>query len=317
MNDPAPRAVLDHVLRLVAGAECGESLVLRGSMAMLARVGDGARPPRDLDWIVLASRATPIDDLDPYPYVNQLDVARNWPEAAHGAGRPKMWTFEDLDTGGLKPRLPPEGLHWLTVEETAEDLNRPHDDVIDLIRAQPRVDGGVILDVQNASYDARWAYAYNQDEGGGGGVRVLVPWRAGDGRDGTLQLDFAYDEVLPETPALTAVPREGGGQPTVLWAATTALSLMWKLQWLATDQVDHGYVEGKDLYDAVLLAELDSTVLSSRLQHALRSRLPDPEVLNPDTVRGWAVDWSSLNVHSGRQGWLDRLATALDVLLED
>ena len=81
MNDPAPRAALDRVLRLVAGAECGKSLVLRGSVAMLARV-DAARPPRDLDWIVLASQATPIDDLDPYPYVNQLDwrgTGPRWP----------------------------------------------------------------------------------------------------------------------------------------------------------------------------------------------------------------------------------------------
>ena len=92
MTDAAHRAALDHVLRLVAAAECGESLVLRGSMAMLAWIGDGARPPRDLDWIVRASQATPIDDLDPYPYVSQLDAARMWPEVAHGAGRSKIWT---------------------------------------------------------------------------------------------------------------------------------------------------------------------------------------------------------------------------------
>ena len=103
----------------------------------------------------------------------------------------------------------------------------------------------------------------------------------------------------------------------MVWAATASLSLLWKLQWLATDHVNRGHVDGKDLYDAVLLAELGSTGFSPRLRHTLRSRVPDPGVLRPDAVRGWSVDWSSLNVHSGTQGWPDRLATALDVLLQE
>jgi hypothetical protein len=39
------RLALDHILGLVAGAPCGESLILRGSMTMLAWAGDRARPP--------------------------------------------------------------------------------------------------------------------------------------------------------------------------------------------------------------------------------------------------------------------------------
>jgi hypothetical protein len=102
---------------------------------------------------------------------------------------------------------------------------------------------------------------------------------------------------------LTAVPCASAPEPTVVWAATASLSLLWTLQWLATDQVNRGHVEG------------NSTELSPRLRHTLRCHVPDPDVLRPDAVRGRAVDWSSLNVHSGTQGWLDRLATALDVPL--
>ena len=326
MNDTAHRAALDHVLRLVAEADCGDSLILRGSMAMLAWVGNGARPPRDLDWIVRPSNAMPVDDRHPYPYLEQLDSVQLWPEVAHGAGRPKIWMFEDLDTGGFYPRLPPEGLHWLTAAELDGDVSRPHDDVIAAVRAQPLAAGGVVLDVDNATFDSRWTYAYSDgDEGDaprevnadeGGGIRVVIPWRVEDGPTGSVQVDFSYDEVLPEPPVLAAVPCEDTPEPTVVWAATAAASLVWKLQWLGTDQVRRGSSEGKDLYDAVLLAELSSTEISPRLRHALRSRVPDADVLRPEAVRQWTIDWSSLNVHSGTQGWLDRLATALAVLLD-
>lgn len=59
----ARRSALDHLLGIVANAECGESLVLRGSMTMLAWVGEAARPPGDLDWIVRPLAGVPLDDL--------------------------------------------------------------------------------------------------------------------------------------------------------------------------------------------------------------------------------------------------------------
>src|SRR5262249_45626939 len=133
VTDVAPhRAVLEHVLSLIVAAPCGESLVLRGSTTMLAWAGPDAREPRDLDFVVRPLAGPPLDDLDPYPYVDSLDTARLWPETAHGAGRPQLWTFEDLDTGGLKPRVPPEGLRWMAGEETAL-VDRPHEDIVRLI----------------------------------------------------------------------------------------------------------------------------------------------------------------------------------------
>lgn len=73
------RRALDHILELVAGHPCGDSLVLRGSMAMLAWVGDRARPPGDIDWVVRPLAGAPVDSRSPYPYVQNLDQVRLWP----------------------------------------------------------------------------------------------------------------------------------------------------------------------------------------------------------------------------------------------
>ncbi|HEY0700569.1 MAG TPA: nucleotidyl transferase AbiEii/AbiGii toxin family protein [Micromonospora sp.] len=301
------RAALDHVLGLVAGAPCGESLVLRGSMTMLAWVGDRARPPGDLDWVVRPPAGVPVDDLSPYPFVDRLDPVRLWPAVAHGAGRYQIWTFEEYDTGGFAPRVPPEGLHWVTAEELC-CVDRPHLDVLDLVRERPRTDGGMVFDPDAATVDATWGYAYESADGaGGGGVRITLPWHT-SGERGDIQLDFAYDEQLPDPPTFVAVPRGDGGPPTVVWSASRELSLTWKVQWLATDRTRDGRVAGKDLYDAVLLAELAGTWLPDRLRRrVLRS------VSDPDAVRGWAVDWTGLAGHvtGGPREWLDRLAEAL------
>jgi hypothetical protein len=131
---------------------------------------------------------------------------------------------------------------------------------------------------------------------------VLVPWRAGD-LTGTVQLDFAFDEPLPEPPVLTAVPRGAGGTPTPAWTASRALSLLWKLQWLAEDQTREGAARGKDVYDAVLLGELDGVTLPPRLR-----RLLPP--LDVQKIRTMTVDWSSHEVHDP-ESWLDRLAWAV------
>jgi len=105
-----PRAALDHVLALVAESAWAEALVLRGSAALPAWIGAAARPPGDLDWIVRPLTLTPRDELDPYPFVDRLARVQHWPEAVHGAARNEMWEFEEFDTGGRHPRLPPEGL---------------------------------------------------------------------------------------------------------------------------------------------------------------------------------------------------------------
>jgi hypothetical protein len=78
------------------------------------------------------------------------------------------------------------------------------------------------------------------------GRRMLLPWSAPGLPGGHVQLDFVFNEELPEPPEPVELP---GG--TVLSAASPALSLAWKLMWL----IDDIHPQGKDLYDAVLLAE--------------------------------------------------------------
>src|SRR5690349_15109693 len=89
------RAAADHVLRLIGDCDCVDSLVLRGSMTLLAWAPEQAREPGDLDFVVRPVAGVPVDDLHPYPYVNQ--------PAEIGA-------FDEVETGALHPRLPPEGL---------------------------------------------------------------------------------------------------------------------------------------------------------------------------------------------------------------
>ncbi|MEX3100020.1 MULTISPECIES: nucleotidyl transferase AbiEii/AbiGii toxin family protein [unclassified Streptomyces] len=78
------------------------------------------------------------------------------------------------------------------------------------------------------------------------GRRLVLPWTAPGLPGGHVQLDFVFGERLPEEPEPVELP--GGA---VLLGATPALSLAWKVLWLTLDT----YSQGKDLYDAVLLAE--------------------------------------------------------------
>jgi hypothetical protein len=47
----ARRAVIDHLLRLVAASEWSGHLVLRGSLLLQAWLGEAAREPGDIDWV--------------------------------------------------------------------------------------------------------------------------------------------------------------------------------------------------------------------------------------------------------------------------
>jgi len=87
------------------------------------------------------------------------------------------------------------------------------------------------------------------------GRRLVLPWILPDAPElagGGIQLDFVFNEHLPVAPEPLRIPPLGGHGPgAVLRAVTPELSLAWKLMWLLTDC----YPQGKDLYDAVLLAE--------------------------------------------------------------
>lgn len=99
--------------------------------------------------------------------------------------------------------------------------------------------GGPTIDASGAESEYIWTYDRVP------GRRMVLPWRAPGLPGGQVQLDFVFNERLPREPVRVAVAG------TEVQAASPELSLAWKIQWLLTD----GYAQGKDLYDAALLAE--------------------------------------------------------------
>ncbi|MFD6278810.1 nucleotidyl transferase AbiEii/AbiGii toxin family protein [Streptomyces sp. NPDC060209] len=99
---------------------------------------------------------------------------------------------------------------------------------------------GVRIDAAGAVCEEIWTYERVP------GRRMMLPWRAPGTPGGWVQLDFVFGEPLPDPPERIQLPSGGLAQ-----GATPALSLAWKVMWLVND----GWSQGKDLYDAVLLAE--------------------------------------------------------------
>lgn len=306
-------------MTLIAESELAECLVLRGSMTMPAWVGDAARPPGDLDWVVRPPEVVPRDDLDPYPFVDRLSPVQLWPEVVHGAARNEMWEWEEFDTGGHHPRLPPEGLHWISQDE----LDREYDsgweqDLARLLERNQRTPDGIEFDPEKIGYQSDWDYDDYDPGGETGRIRLDLPWLSPDGELGEVQVDLSFGEVLPEPAVCTAVPRAGDLPPVGLWTAGRELSLAWKLHWLAADQQTHGMSAMKDLYDAVLLAELDGMHLRPRLRRvAIGAETPGrslERLLDPAEIRQWTISGPSPG-GDDPAAWLSRLADAVPRLL--
>ncbi|GAA1638439.1 nucleotidyl transferase AbiEii/AbiGii toxin family protein [Actinoplanes couchii] len=129
--------------------------------------------------------------------------------------------------------------------------------------------------------------------------------------DFSLQVDVVFGEGLPIDPE--PVGLRGVDVPVL--AATPELSLVWKLVWLFTDR----YPQGKDLYDAVLLAERFTADLD------LVRELSEPDMgaeaagFTAATVLTWSdVDWGNFlgdfpGVPGAARQWLRRLSLALSV----
>ncbi|HEY3504083.1 MAG TPA: nucleotidyl transferase AbiEii/AbiGii toxin family protein [Actinocatenispora sp.] len=304
--DPAAshRAALDHVLALCAGRWWSDSLVLRGSMLLPTWLGPAARPPADLDWVVVGPAHDPETGGDvrtgaEIPGGDLGDLLRRYPEIE--------WAERDGPVAVTRRPDPP-------------DVTRPYGDLLDLVARRPRAARGVVLRAADATIVDDWAYSGYQ----GAGVRLRIPWHAPGLPDGAVQLDFAADEHVPETPEPTLVPRADGGPPTVVLAVSRELSLAWKLLWLYRDagyhhgDWDDSYgptptARGKDLYDAVLLAEGCRT---AALPGLLRAVWADGDVDALDDLADWPVAWESFRaahpwVSGSARDWAGRLVAAL------
>ncbi|MFD8480172.1 nucleotidyl transferase AbiEii/AbiGii toxin family protein [Kitasatospora sp. NPDC059673] len=108
-----------------------------------------------------------------------------------------------------------------------------------LTRAVAATSGPIRFRPEQSATEDIWTYERAP------GRRLMLVWEADGLPDGTLQLDFVFNEELP----VPAEPLEVA-PGAVLNVAGRELSLAWKLLWLATDS----YPQGKDVYDAALLA---------------------------------------------------------------
>jgi hypothetical protein len=237
----ARRAAIRHVLSAIAATTWGQHLVLRGSVTMAAWVGDAAREPGDLDFVVTPHTIT-SDSAEARALLDGIKTAvRNAPGA------------------GLQPDRIAESAIW-TYE---------------------RADGR----------------------------RLLIPFSTPGTPDGHVQIDIVFGERLPIPPEVLILP--GADEPIL--AAPASLALAWKLLWLATD----AYPQGKDLYDAVLLAE-HTTVDRALVRQLMRPELAaEADTFTAETVLSWQADWTNFTdeypgITGTAEQWTRRLALALD-----
>lgn len=197
----AQTIMLETALRAISASPWRSHLVLRGSAAMPAWVGDAARRPGDLDWVVL-------------PFEWRSDG----PEAA-----------------------------------------RLMDGIVETVTAIGCVDG--VSMTTDVARDDIWTYERAD------GKRLTFSWSAPGLPPGKLQCDVVFREEFWMPPAVLDLPTSVGA-PVSLLAATPEQSLAWKILWLMTDM----YPQGKDLYDAVLLAE--RFCLSEDLVERMAAEIP-------------------------------------------
>lgn len=154
--------------------------------------------------------------------------------------------------------------------------------------------------------DAIWTYVRAE------GRRLVFPWSAVDGPPGVVQVDLVFREALPVLPRPVEIPRRSG-PPIKLLGVTPELALAWKILWLTWDQ--HG--QGKDLVDAVLLAEhcRPDVALINHLLNDGEETADDIERL----ANKWIVEWEHYEAEYGpgvgpMEGWIARLVAAWDRL---
>jgi len=279
---PAGRhVVLAHALRVLSTSRWADHLVLRGSVTLWVWLGVHAREPADIDFVV-AARAVGIGG----PQNRAIDegtLVDGVVAALVDDPLPGMLAEEiEIDTMS--------GYYYGHVEEY------PYKPIPRL--AGTRLPARLPFGFQEERADQRLG---GTDESWV--TRLLLPYRAGGGGREVLQIDLAFGEKLPEEPVMVEVP------PDIrIFAATPALSLAWKIYWLLNDVP----ARGKDLYDAVLLAERMSVPLDHVCQ--LLRRLEDRDAIPP--LHPGRVDWDGFraaypDVDGDARSWLTRLGMAL------
>ncbi|WP_328381628.1 nucleotidyl transferase AbiEii/AbiGii toxin family protein [Streptomyces sp. NBC_00400] len=195
----------------------------------------------------------------------------------------------------------PGDLDFVVVPETWQLTDDRTDRMLDGIAAAAEAlshrGGPVRLDAHAAVGDEIWSYDRVP------GRRLVIPWTAeAEGvPPGSVQLDFVFNERLPVPPEPAEIRGPQGTAPVVVGAATRALSLAWKVLWLVSDV----HPEGKDLYDAVLLAECTELpfALLREVFRGVDDGTFDRYPVLPESLDGIEADWFEL-----RKEYPDRTA---------
>jgi hypothetical protein len=202
------------------------------------RAGDPAfvEPASRTAW--LAARRTAMD------FVLSAVAASPWRDhlVLRGSVLLTRWFGEAArEPGDLDFVVTPA--QWRIEEERTtvmlDDIARAAERAASVSAASPPVEHAVRFDTQDAVSEDIWTYDRVP------GRRLVLPWTCDTTPGGIVQLDFVFNESLPVPPQEVTVGA------SLLLGATPELSLAWKLVWLVTDI----HPQGKDLYDAVLLAE--------------------------------------------------------------
>ncbi len=182
---------------------------------------------------------------------------------------------------------------------------------VDMLRAivelvgRAETDAGLHIATRDVAIDAIWTYERAE------GRRIVFPWTAPGLPGGAVQLDFVFQEPLAVPPQRLEVV-SAFGPPISVRAASPELSLAWKLLWLSTDF----HPQGKDLYDATLLAEKFG---ASRglIERVMRSSGDGERVnVHAEMPMAWGVEWEHLLaempwVEGSVLEWKTRLSKAL------
>jgi hypothetical protein len=186
-----------------------------------------------------------------------------------------------------------------TITSDSSEARALLDDIVSAISAT----AGTGLRPDRIAESAIWTYER------AAGRRLAIPFSTGNASDGSVQIDIVFGERLPLAPDVLVLP----GVDVPVLAATAALSLAWKLLWLATDM----YPQGKDLYDAALLAE-HTTVDRDLVRELMRPELgAEADRFTAETVLCWDVDWVNFTdeypgIAGTSEQWQWRLALALE-----
>ncbi|MGV9270189.1 nucleotidyl transferase AbiEii/AbiGii toxin family protein [Kitasatospora sp. NPDC003701] len=175
-------------------------------------------------------------------------------------------------------------------------------DGIALAAQQAAGAGPVSFEAADAVSEEIWTYERVP------GRRLVLPWTADGMPGGVVQLDFVFNERLPLAPEPFPLSADA-----TLNAVTPELSLAWKIMWLVTDM----HPQGKDLYDAVLLAEschlryevLRDAFLAAEPHYALHP-------VRPATITDLGVEWQHFaqeypDIPGTDAEYVERLAVAL------